>query len=73
MPSTFLTPYEIADLTDLKMPAYQVKWLDRNGYPFDVSAAGRPKVLRAYIERRHGIASVQKKGESEPDFSRWER
>ncbi len=73
MPSTFLTPDEIADLTDLQMPAYQVKWLDRNGYPFDVSAAGRPKVLRAYVEKRHGVASASKIGESEPDFSRWER
>ena len=69
----FLTADDIADLTGYVVPAYQIKWLDRNGYPFDVSAGGRPKVLRAYIEQRHGVASASQSVQHVPDFSKWEK
>lgn len=67
----FLSRDELADLTGYTTPAYQCKWLDRAGYPFETSAAGRPKVLRAYVERRLGLADAVVAAEVEPDFSRW--
>lgn len=68
----FLTPDELADLTGYVVPAYQVKWLDRAGYPFETNAAGRPKVLRAYVERRLGIGGEAPGTSADvPDFSRW--
>jgi hypothetical protein len=71
----FLTPDEISDLTGYQPQSvsHQCKWLDRHGFPFELSAAGRPKVLRVYVERRLGLASVALKSESEPDFSQWEK
>jgi len=71
----FLTLDEISDLTGYQPQSmsHQCKWLDRHGFPFELSAGGRPKVLRAYVERRLGLASVARKSESEPDFSQWEK
>ncbi len=68
----FLTPDELSDLTGYVIPAYQARWLNRSGYPFELSASGRPKVLRAYVERRLGLSDVKGvQSVSEPDFSRW--
>lgn len=68
----FLIADELEELTGYVVPAYQAKWLNRNGYPFDMSAAGRPKVLRAYVDQRlGGIASSTTKAETKPDFSHW--
>ncbi|SDH41386.1 DUF4224 domain-containing protein [Propionivibrio dicarboxylicus] len=71
----FLTPEELADLTDYDVGQWsrQRRWLDRNGYPFELSAAGRPKVLRAYVEKRLGLTTAKAAAQTEPDFSRWER
>jgi hypothetical protein len=71
----FLTPDEISELTGSQPQSvsYQCKWLDRHGFPFELSAAGQPKVLRAYVERRFGLASSVQKSESGPDFSQWEQ
>lgn len=70
----FLTPDEIADLSGYKPQsvAHQCRWLDRHGFPFELSATGRPKVLRSYVERRMGLATQAKKSQCEPDFSKWE-
>lgn len=67
----FLNRDEVADLTGYVVPAYQCRWLDRAGYPFETAANGRPKVLRAYVEKRLGLASAVVVSEVEPDFSRW--
>lgn len=71
----FLTRDELADLTGYVVPAYQVKWLDRAGYPYALNAAGKPKVLRAYVERRLGLEPTKTRPEpspeTEPDFSKW--
>lgn len=48
----FLDSHELATLTDRKRPRGQIEWLCRNGYPFELSAVGRPKVLREEVERR---------------------
>ena len=69
----FLTAEELADLTGYVVPAYQVKWLDRAGYPFETAATGRPKVLRGYVERKLGLVGATVASETEPDFSRWKK
>jgi len=48
----FLTPEELCELTGRKRPSTQIKWLRERGYPVEETAAGRPIVLRAEVERR---------------------
>ena len=67
----FLDTNELAELTGYVIPFHQCKWLDRHGYPFELSRAARPKVLKAYVEQRLGLATAKVKAETEPDFSRW--
>lgn len=40
----FLTPDQLRELTGYRMPAYQVRWLQRNGVRHFVRADGRPSV-----------------------------
>lgn len=47
----FLTADELADLTDRRRRDAQCAALTAMGIPFRVSADGRPKVLRAEVER----------------------
>lgn len=60
-----LTPEEIRDLTEYKRPHEQIRWLREHGYPFELGASGRPKVLRSEVERRLGRAA---KGRAAPHF-----
>lgn len=48
----FLTPDELAELTDRKFQSGQVQWLREHGVPYVLSAIGRPKVLREEVEKR---------------------
>ena len=61
----FLTPEELADLTDRKRVADQARWLRDNGYRFALSAAGRLKVLRAEVDR-HLLGSYRTKADAGP-------
>ena len=45
----FLSQDEIRQLTDLKIPKAQMRWLQKNAYPFEIAASGKPKVLREYV------------------------
>ena len=45
----FLSSDELRELTDLKIPKAQMRWLSKRSYPFEVSAAGKPKVLRSLV------------------------
>lgn len=47
-----LTGDEIAILTGRRMPAAQIRWLEKHSWIHDIGADGRPKVARAYFERR---------------------
>ena len=49
-----LTPSELEDITGYQAPARQVRELRRRGWVFEINAAGRPIVSRAYAERRLG-------------------
>ena len=43
----FLTADELADLTGLKRPKAQAAWLRSRGWPVEVDARGRPRLLRS--------------------------
>lgn len=61
----FLTPEELQSLTDRKRPADQARWLAANGYRFALSAAGRPKVLHAEVDR-HLLSRHRAKADAGP-------
>lgn len=69
-PGMFMNPAELAELTDTRVRALQMEWLDRNRWAYTTSRMGNPKVLRAYAEQRLGLKSAHQ-GEAEPDFSAW--
>ena len=48
----FLTPDEIFDLTGLQQPCAQKKWLAANDWIFQVDARGRPKIARAFFDKK---------------------
>jgi hypothetical protein len=63
----FLTQEELRELTDLKIPKAQMRWLTNHAYPYEVSAAGKPKVLRSIVFNRLSIAN-HSSNISEPNF-----
>jgi hypothetical protein len=62
----FLTAAELVDLTGLKRPTRQHAWLVAAGYPVQLDARGRPKVLRAVVEARLGATGATPK--AQPNF-----
>lgn len=52
----FLTPAELRDLTGLKRPSAQYRWLDRAGWPVERDAKGRPLLLRSVVLARLGAS-----------------
>lgn len=64
----FLNTSELTDLTGLKLPAYQRRWLIKNGYSFDVDNNGRPRVLRKYVERRLGYVEHESATTVQPNY-----
>lgn len=65
---TFLTQEEIRELTDLKFPKAQLRWLQKNSYPFEIAASGKPKVLREYVINKLMIISFSPISTNEPNF-----
>lgn len=64
----FLTEAELRELTELEQPEAQRRWLAARGWPFEVSAKGRNRVLRSTMERKMGLGGAPKKS-AEPDFA----
>ena len=64
----FLSSEELIDLTDRRNPRHQSRWLAEHGYPFEISASGRPKVLRSEIETRLSSAARKKARKAEPNW-----
>ena len=63
----FLSADELRELTDLKIAKAQRRWLDKNKYPYEISAAGKPKVLRSLlIDRLQNVSTFSPK--TEPNF-----
>jgi len=65
----FLTHDELVDLTDRASPRHQARWLAEHGYPFEMSAAGKPKVLRTEVERRLSSKAEARSRRAEPNWS----
>jgi hypothetical protein len=63
----FLSSEELRELTDLRIPKAQMRWLQNNAIPFVVSAAGKPKVLRSFVIERLQITTTIAKS-NEPNF-----
>lgn len=64
----FLDDQEIAHLTGLKRPSAQIRWLRSRGYPIEVGADDRPKVLEDVVRSRLG-GKVAKDRQHEPNWS----
>lgn len=63
----FLTNQELNELTDRKIPKAQINWLRKQSYPFEISANGKPKVLREYVmQKLRDSKSVS--SSTEPNF-----
>lgn len=58
-----LAPQEIKELTAYTRPSAQIRWLKSHGWPFEVGADGRPKVLRSVAVARLG-GTAQNSGPS---------
>lgn len=58
--TSWLADAELQDFTGYKVPAKQLDWLTRNGFvekaDFFINAAGKPRLLRAALERRQAPA-----------------
>ncbi len=63
----FLTGEELYELTGYKLAAAQCRWLGSHGYPFDINAGGKPRVLRAYLHQRLCPAQIAA-AMAEPNF-----
>jgi len=64
----FLSQDELRELTDLKVPKAQVRWLQRYAYPFEIAASGKPKVLREYVIRKLMSISLSVIPTNAPNF-----
>ena len=51
-PGLFLTDHELQALTDAVRSPTQIAWLRDNRWLFEISRTGKPRVARAYFERR---------------------
>jgi len=68
----FLSPEELAELIDSPKRSLQIAWLTERGWVFEISRLGNPKVLRAYVDAKMGLATISAPGQTEPDFSSWQ-
>ena len=64
----FLSQDELRELTDLKVPKAQMRWLQRYAYPFEIAASGKPKVLREYVMKKLMSISLSAISTNEPNF-----
>ena len=64
----FLTSDELQELTDRKNPSHQSRWLAERGYAFEISAAGKPKVLRSEVESRLSSQSQARAKTQQPNW-----
>lgn len=50
----FVADSDLRTLTGYTRPSAQLRWLRAHGWTYEVGGDGRPKVSRAYAERRLG-------------------
>ena len=70
MPSLYLTPEEVKELTDYVTQAAARRWLERNDWPYAQPAGdGWPRVLREYHDARlSGEEKRRPKRSAEPNW-----
>lgn len=64
----FLTSDELKELTDLKIPKAQIRWLDKHSYPYEIGASGKPKVLRSFVMEKLNATFKSNTNNQEPNF-----
>lgn len=65
----FLTAAQLQDLTGLKLPNAQARWLRENGFEFATRADGKIRVLVAHVEiKLGGRVESQNHKDMEPDW-----
>ena len=67
--SMFLKADELEELTGFARPADQRRWLTDRGWLFETNAAGRPVLLRDYVNRRLGGMAKRDTGYGDPSRS----
>lgn len=68
--TAYLTRDEVVQQTGRRRAAAQCRALDKRGIPYVLDADGWPQVLRANLERAHGVTGARPPaGRQEPDFS----
>lgn len=67
--STFLLPEELIELTGCKIKGGQIDWLRSRGWVFELSASGKPVVLRRHLERRLGGTESAAQGADQPNWA----
>lgn len=50
----FLTDEQVVELTGRTRPTAQIRWLKERGYPFELNADDKPKLLTTVVESRLG-------------------
>lgn len=50
--SLFLSSADVVELTGLVQCAAQRRWLDANEWVYQIDSQGRPKIARAFFERK---------------------
>jgi hypothetical protein len=66
--SLCLSDEEVREITDTPIRALQILWLKDHGWPFELSRLGRPKVARAFFERRMGVQDGETSPSTEPNW-----
>lgn len=61
----FLTDKDLKAMTGYEQPSAIKRWLDRNGYRYEVRRDGWPSVAEAQVLRRQGIRQASTQS---PDF-----
>jgi hypothetical protein len=67
--AVFLSQTELADLTGRRRSSAQIRWLSAQNLRFVLGADGRPRVLRAEVERAMLSAPTTRTNREEPDWS----
>jgi hypothetical protein len=66
----FLCDLELEELTGYRLHRRQARWLRDRGWPFEISAGGRPSVLREAVIARLGGVTQKSQEEARPRL-RW--
>lgn len=62
----FLSPAELKDITDRSHADAQIAWLNAEGFPYQLSGKGRPKVLRSVVLARLGRTAEPREPQVRP-------